>query len=114
MNWRTLLGSPTTIPPGCPGVNCGWRDPITIALLARATYQNGMMIGKPATTGRLLRCPICGTMYVELADKVQRCGVAPADQPRPAPKDVTPTERPRNYPAVDDDMVHGFNAREPR
>jgi len=112
VNWRALFG-PTTIPPGCPGPNCGWRFPITVHVLASSTYDRAGNM-RTRNTGRLCRCPICGTLYVELADKVQRCGSAPSDAPAAKPKDVLPTERPRNYPAVDEDMARGYATREPR
>ena len=85
---------------------------MTVALLADSTYdaRGGM---STRTVGRLCRCPICTTMYVELGDKVERCGVEPTAPA--ATKDVPPERRrPVNFPSLPEDMVHQFSSREPR
>jgi len=112
VSWFANLFAPQVLSPGCPGPNCGWRMPITVALLAPSCYVSGRIKTNPA--GRLCRCPMCQTMYVETADKVLRCGPPVNAAPATKPEDVRPPRNPRQYPELDDDMLRGFATGEPR
>jgi hypothetical protein len=112
VNWFANLLARQVLPPGCPGPNCGWRMPITVALLATSYYVRGHIKTEPA--GRLCRCPMCQTLYVETHDKVLRCGPPVNATPAVKPEDVRPPRQPRQYPELDDDMLRGFATDEPR
>ena len=100
----------------CPNPACGWKDPITVSVLARTLYNaQGVLSGE---SGRLHRCPMCRWMFVVTRDGVKQCAfeadlVAQIEERRKnGPQTVSPEHRPRAYPTVPSDM-QGFFAREP-
>ncbi len=116
MNWfQRLFGAepPIRTVIRCPAPNCGWEDPVIVTFLACV-----MTDGQKLTTdmrSRLCRCPMCQTLYVATKDGARRCGPEPLPvSPQTIPARVDERVKQPNFPPLPEDMLRGFNSREPR